>query len=98
MPVKPPVHRPDWAQIPRTDLRQSASRRGYDGTWRKLRLAYLAQNPLCLDCTQQGRVTAAEEVHHEKTIQEAPHLRLDWSNLRALCHRCHSRRTATTPR
>lgn len=67
---------------PRRDLRKSASRR-CDGTWRKLRLAYFAENPHCVDCIEQGRVTAAQDVHQEKTINEAQQLRLEWLNLRA---------------
>ena len=49
--------------------------------------------PLCADCEQAGRTTAAEEVHHKVRISLAPEKRLDFDNLLALCKSCHSKRT-----
>ncbi|WP_432206025.1 HNH endonuclease signature motif containing protein [Brucella rhizosphaerae] len=45
-------------------------------------------------CTADGCEAPATEADHIKSIKEAPELRLEWSNLRALCKSCHSRRTA----
>ncbi len=58
--------------------------------WRRLRDWYRARNPLCEACQRQGRVTAAELVHHRVEISEggAP---LDPENLESLCWSCHSR-------
>jgi 5-methylcytosine-specific restriction protein A len=67
----------------------SASKRGYDRQWRRVRESYLAEQPLCEDCLKAGRTTGATEVHHKRTIAEAPHIRLDRNNLRALCTECH---------
>jgi 5-methylcytosine-specific restriction protein A len=50
----------------------------------------LALAPLCLDCLAAGRVTPATDVHHVKPLRTHPHLRLDPSNLRALCAPCHN--------
>jgi 5-methylcytosine-specific restriction protein A len=36
----------------------------------------------------------AGEGDHLKSLAEYPELRLEWSNLRAFCRPCHSRRTA----
>lgn len=74
--------------------RGSAASRGYDAAWRRLRLAFLEQNPLCLFCADTGRTVAASVVDHIITIAERPDLRLDWSNLRPLCKPCHDRHTA----
>jgi 5-methylcytosine-specific restriction protein A len=67
--------------------------RGYDATWYRLRAMVLAEEPLCQDCTEQGRTTPANEVHHMVTIRQRPDLRLERSNLRSLCKPCHSKRT-----
>lgn len=71
--------------------RGSASERGYDRTWARLRRAFLAEHPLCADCFPQ--LTPATEVHHLCKVSTHPELRLDWDNLRALCRECHRIRT-----
>lgn len=64
-------------------------------SWRKLRMQVLAQHPLCADCLQEGRTTAASEVHHVrpietgKSVNEMERLAYDPHNLRPLCHACH---------
>ena len=63
--------------------------------WVKLRSAYLNKHPLCEACAQQGRVTAAQEVHHRTPVENAAslagmeQLMYDPGNLQALCHNCH---------
>ena len=57
--------------------------------WVKLRLAFLAENPLCHDCRCNGRIEPAVDVHHVRERKEFPELALEWSNLQALCKRCH---------
>jgi 5-methylcytosine-specific restriction enzyme A len=74
--------------------RGTPAERGYDINWRRLRDAYIAENPLCEDCKDEGRTTAAEMVDHKETIKDAPWRRLDWSNLRSLCGLHHRRKTA----
>ena len=73
-------------------FRGSRHERGYGGDWERLRSAYLSDHPLCADCELAGRTTAAVLVHHVMPIETATHLRLDWDNLRSLCHPCHERR------
>lgn len=77
----------------REDRRQSAHRRGYDRAWQQLRAHFLAMHPWCVDCDAAGIATESVEVHHEQPIAEAPHRRLDPTNLTALCKSCHSKRT-----
>lgn len=73
-------------------LRPSAARRGYDATWRMIRLAHLRREPLCRFCAARGLVTAASEVDHIVALADGgTHAA---SNLRSLCKPCHSRRTA----
>lgn len=75
--------------------RGTAAQRGYDATWRRLRLTVLAEEPLCRLCRAAGKLTPAAEVDHVVPIAERPDLRLDRENLRPLCKPCHSRVTAT---
>lgn len=74
------------------DRRGSASSRGYDWRWKKLRDAYLAKNPLCEHCLADGRVTIANEVDHIVALRDGG-ARLDPSNLQSLCIACHRAKT-----
>lgn len=40
-------------------------------------------------CEAQGRIVAATVVDHIVAIADAPHRRLDETNLQALCKPCH---------
>ena len=71
--------------------RQSTQEAGYGWDWRQLSERFRKENPLCEQCQTNGIATAAEEVHHKVSIAEAPWLRLEWSNLMALCVPCHRR-------
>lgn len=63
--------------------------------WKKLRLAYLMQHPLCEDCEKNGIVEPATEVHHVKPIStgttdlEMKEIAYNPNNLRSLCSKCH---------
>jgi 5-methylcytosine-specific restriction protein A len=59
-------------------------------TWRVLRAAFLAANPLCAECLKKNLVTEARIVHHVIERLKAPHRALDWDNLESICDACHT--------
>ena len=73
--------------------RESSHARGYDARWRKARLSFLADNPLCVHCAP--RVVAAKEVDHIVPHRGDYDLFWDQENWQGLCSVCHSRKTAT---
>lgn len=78
-------------RVAKADARRpSPAERGYDADWHRVRRRMLRERPICA-CG-----ALATEVHHVKSIREAPHLRLDVANLQCLCRSCHSRITART--
>jgi 5-methylcytosine-specific restriction endonuclease McrA len=100
MPKKPPRFRPP-GQVRYASERErkatldrrrpSRQARGYDAAWFAVRNAYVAVHPFC--CVP-GCGAPADEVDHIASIRDRPDLRLEWSNLRALCRHHHSQRTA----
>lgn len=66
--------------------------------YRKIRNGHIQAHPLCEDCLKNGKVTAAEEVHHIKPFMsgatdiEKMALAVDPNNLVSLCHDCHMKR------
>jgi hypothetical protein len=70
----------------RRDTRASSNRRGYDWQWRKIRAAFLAEHPRCVAC-------GAPAQHVDHRVPLAAGGTHDPSNLQAMCHRCHSRKT-----
>lgn len=69
--------------------RDSAASRGYDATWRKVRMAHLMANPVCV---VPGCGKSAVDVDHIVPHQDGGG-RLDPNNLQSFCHSCHSRKT-----
>lgn len=63
--------------------------------WRAVRNMVLAEHPLCARCEEQGRITAATEVHHiipiesEAASSMLENLAYNRANLQPLCHYCH---------
>ena len=63
--------------------------------WRKLRLNYLSQHPLCEECLKKGIIKSAQDIHHVISFMttddmcERERLAFDSSNLQALCRDCH---------
>lgn len=74
--------------------RPNSNARGYTRKWGEFRLHYLQENPLCEDCLAHSRTEAASEVHHIVKVKDNRAVMYDKGNLMALCHACHSRRTA----
>jgi 5-methylcytosine-specific restriction protein A len=77
--------------------RGTPAQRGYNYRWRQYALAYLREHPLCVACQRQGRATAATDVDHIRPAKGQRDPRFwDVANHQALCHSCHSRKTAQT--
>ena len=96
-PMRNPTHdqtrRAPGRKQTHDDTRNSAAKRGYDRKWQRMRAWHLARNPLCDLCAEQGRTTAATDVHHIVPISQNGE-RLNQTNLQSLCHACHSKLTA----
>lgn len=65
------------------------------GRWRKLRLNFLMNNPLCKRCLDKGIISSAVEAHHiiplssAKDIDRKLEIGFDENNLEGLCKECH---------
>ncbi len=67
------------------DARPNSAERGYDRTWRRLRLLVLHRDPICVMC----RAAVSTDVDH--IVPKSKGGRNTMSNLRGLCGRCHDR-------
>lgn len=76
--------------------RLSPSKRGYNAEWRRARLSYLAEHPLCEceECKRLGRELPAEVVDHIIPHKGDKALFWDRNNWQAMNKRCHDRKTA----
>lgn len=74
--------------------RGSSRERGYTSKWEKFRKTFLAEHPLCVECLKHGRIKPATDVDH--IVPHKGDMNKFWNlkNLQALCHECHSRKTA----
>jgi len=62
--------------------------------WKRLRIQFLKEHPLCEECKRNGVVTAAEVVDHIIPHKGDKKLFWDEGNLQSLCKECHDRKTA----
>ena len=92
MPWSPKTNKIDKLKV--AENRPSSSQRGYDNSWRTVRIYHLSNFPLCGDCLTDGKFIPANEVHHKIKLKDRPDLRDEPSNLMSLCKSCHSKRTA----
>lgn len=78
-----------------TERAQMASDLYNTDTWRKIRRSYLMGCPECEICSELGRITLADEVHHINEISKADNpldamdKAYDSNNLMAVCKKCH---------
>ena len=68
----------------------------FTSTWQRLRLAKLAQDPLCEYCGP-GRITEAVHVDHRKSISQGGDP-WDWDNLASACESCHNSKSRADAR
>lgn len=73
--------------------RGTAAQRGYDGQWRKARLGFLRKHPLCVECSETGKVEAATVVDHIVPHKGDKELFWNRDNWQALCKACHDAKT-----
>ncbi|GIW48990.1 MAG: HNH endonuclease [Caloramator sp.] len=62
--------------------------------WKRLRIKFLKEHPLCEECKRNGVVTLAEVVDHIIPHKGNKELFWDEENLQALCKECHDSKTA----
>lgn len=78
--------------------RMNSYQRGYNKSWQKASRAFLQAHPLCAGpdsrCAERGKRTPSTEVDH--IVPHRGSLRVFWNqdNWQALCHVCHSSKTA----
>lgn len=58
--------------------------------WRNLRDYVLTEEPFCYKCKENGKLKPSSVVDHIIDIQDAPHLRLERTNLKGMCTHCHN--------
>lgn len=75
--------------------RGNRHQRGYDSKWSAYSKRYRIKHPLCLHCEKVGIVKQSECVDHIIPV-DGPDDPLFWDekNHQALCHTCHSIKTA----
>lgn len=69
--------------------RGSGGARGSTAKWQRFRLRYLRAHPRCVECG-----TTATDIDHMDGTGRTGSRAYDPTNLRAMCHPCHSERTA----
>lgn len=74
------------------DTRQTASKRGYNARWRRLRRMCLRREPLCRECKAAGFDVAASVVDHIIPLSEGG--TNEFKNLQSLCVMHHNKKTA----
>jgi 5-methylcytosine-specific restriction protein A len=74
-------------------VKSRGSSKEYDHQWKKFRLWFLAEHPLCEECLSKKECSIANEIHHIERLSANPELKYELSNLKALCKSCHSEYT-----
>lgn len=73
--------------------RGTAHQRGYDSQWRKARIGFLRNHPLCVYCFAKGLVIEATVVDHITPHKGVKALFWERGNWQALCKKCHDSKT-----
>lgn len=61
--------------------------------WIRLRASVLQEQPFCVDCSKLNRLEPSTDVDHVRPHRGNVNLFWDSTNLQALCHACHSKKT-----
>ena len=92
---KKPKKKRDYKLDLNSEKRQFSSKLYGSTGWQRLRLAKLAEQPLCQRCTELGVIKLASEVHHvnkfmhQKSDEDKVLYFYDYNNLMSLCPECH---------
>ncbi len=65
----------------------------YGSEWRKARLHFLADHPVCVECEARGMVRQATDVDHITRHDGDRTLFWDRDNWQSLCKECHDAKT-----
>lgn len=94
MPTLPKGRSRSWIPKAKLQNRQHDNSNFYHSKgWRMTRKFYIKDNPLCEQCTRDGRTTGGQMVDHIKPISIGGD-RLHQSNLQTLCNSCHNKKNA----
>ena len=94
MPTLPKGKSRSWIPKSKPQARQINNSLFYHSkAWRMTRKLYIKSNPLCEQCTREGRTTGGQMVDHIKQIILGGR-RLDNTNLQTLCNSCHNKKSA----
>jgi len=99
-PMKPCSHygcrnltRERYCSVHRKEGKQWAGDQQYhkwymSKTWKTIRSIHLSNNPLCVMCQRDGRITKGNEVDHIIPFNDWQSF-IDMDNLQTLCRPCH---------
>lgn len=95
MPTLPKGKSRSWIPKAKTHIRQHDNSSFYHSKgWRMTRKFYIKANPLCEQCTRDGRTTGGQMVDHIKAVSIGGD-RLHHTNLQTLCNSCHAKKSAS---
>ena len=95
MPTLPKGRSRSWIPKAKPQNRQIDNSQFYHSkAWRMTRKFYIKANPLCEQCTRDGKTTGGQMVDHIRQITMGGD-RLHQSNLQTLCNSCHAKKSAS---
>ena len=77
----------------RTGYRRKTQAMYNTSQWRRASKAFLAENPLCVECKKEGKTTPSRVTDHIIPHQGNEQLFWDSSNYQALCFDHHRKKT-----
>lgn len=85
-----PLHAPRERDRANVDVRRLYR----TARWKAIRAQKFAEDPACIDCAAEGRLTPWTDLDHRIPHRGDPVLFWDVDNLEGRCKSCHSRKTA----